>query len=975
MSKTSLDWPRWLYRLLLFGSMVLSGLAPAHAQIASFNLSAAAAPVTGWTNLAGNSADSVLTATAGGVTISSVATGNWAPFDGTCAINGYGAYPGTYFPIGVMSNGWYQYNGASYNLALYNALMPQFELTGLNPDSTYILRMSGSNGAGLNDDPTVYTVAGTSVYASQNLNAGGNTSQGVTFTAISPDATGMIRIYVNCTSGTQLAAINGIQIFPGSAQVGTPTVAITSPTNGTIISEGGNLAIQATASETGQTIAKVEFYADTTKIGEVDTAPYNFTWVGPDPGPYQLTAKATDNVGTINTASINVDVTSLNYYWSTTGNIGNNGDSNFVGNVDSVRLGFRTKDIERMTITATGNVGIGTIAPTAQFHTTGSVRLAGLGNDSTGADPRVLVSDNSGNLSYRSATSATGLPIGDGLGESASGALTVGDTVSGYGPHSFTANRYQYLNGNMYSIGGSVNNPVTNPNFRIYDNGDLTAGTTMDRSVNTTGQTGLRYYSKLGMLQIGASDWLDTTVNPIVYGIWPSSGLLINSDTPNVFKGRMLNTVFAGDANTFDSLNYMEDCLIAARASHFGGNPPVSITTTIIAGYGNSITAGVDHSIITGSGHNISQNLSIDNISGSNHIAMAPANGVLVAGSNNQFGAVGQFLSGQNLVNKTAFGATLGNANVNFTTQSFPGLTTTIGSNYPLFVLGNSSSNDSSIRSNALTVLYNGRTQINTTGFSNALTQTNVTPKAALEVVSTNTGVLLPKLNTTQRNAIVTADLQNGLLLYNTDSSVFQFYNGSAWNTVGAGVNSSAVVGWSSGGNAGTNPATNFIGTTDTERLVFRTDNIERMTILSSGAVGIGTSVMPASDAQLAVNGTVYTTKVHVTQTGWPDYVFDKGYSLPSLANVEKYIRLHRHLPGMISADEIRQQRLDLGDNQSALLKKIEELTLYLIEEHKKADDQQKEIERLREQNKRLDDQQKEIDQLKAMLEKVTGSK
>jgi hypothetical protein len=270
--------------------------------------------------------------------------------------------------------------------------------------------------------------------------------------------------------------------------------------------------------------------------------------------------------------------------------------------------------------------------------------------------------------------------------------------------------------------------------------------------------------------------------------------------------------------------------------------------------------------------------------------------------------------------------------------------------------------------------LYNGRTQINTTGFSNALTQTNVTPKAALEVVSNNTGVLLPKLNTTQRNAIVTADLQNGLLLYNTDSSVFQFYNGSAWNTVGAGV-SGAVVGWSSGGNSGTNPATNFIGTTDTERLVFRTDDIERMTILSSGAVGIGTSVMPASDAQLAVNGTVYTTKVHVTQSGWPDYVFDKGYSLPSLVSVEKYIRLHRHLPGMISADEIRQQRLDLGDNQSALLKKIEELTLYLIEEHKKADDQQKEIERLREQNKRLDDQQKEIDQLKAMLEKVTGSK
>ena len=399
------------------------------AQIASFNFSAAAAPVTGWTNLAGNASASVLTATAGGITISSVATANWAPFDGTCAINGYGAYPGTYFPVGVMSNGWYQYNATGQTQAEYNAAIPQFKLSGLNPDSTYILRMSGSNGAGINDNPTVYTVAGTSVYASQYLNAGGNTSQGVTFTAISPDDTGTIRIYVNTNSSTQLAAINGIQIFYGSAPVGTPTVAITAPTNGTIISEGGNLAIQATASEPGQTITKVEFYADTTKIGEVDAAPYNFTWVGPDPGPYQLTAKATDNVGTINTASINVDVTSLNFYWSTTGNIGNNGDSNFVGNVDSVRLGFRTKNIERLTILPTGNVGIGTKTPTAQFHTTGTVRLAGLTSDST--KTRVLVSDTSGNLFYQNVSSLNG--------------------------------RWQYANGTVYDSADNIAIGTSNP--------------------------------------------------------------------------------------------------------------------------------------------------------------------------------------------------------------------------------------------------------------------------------------------------------------------------------------------------------------------------------------------------------------------------------------------------------------------------------------------------------------------------------
>jgi hypothetical protein len=150
----------------------------------------------------------------------------------------------------------------------------------------------------------------------------------------------------------------------------------------------------------------VEFYEDTTKIGEVDAAPYNFTWVGPDPGLYTITAKATDNVGTINTAVVNIGVQSLNFYWSTTGNIGNNGDSTFIGNVDSVRLDFRTKDIQRMSITATGNIGIGTISPTAQLHTTGSVRLAGLTSDST--KTRVLVSDTSGNLFYRNASTISG---------------------------------------------------------------------------------------------------------------------------------------------------------------------------------------------------------------------------------------------------------------------------------------------------------------------------------------------------------------------------------------------------------------------------------------------------------------------------------------------------------------------------------------------------------------------------------------
>lgn len=393
---------------LLSSLLLLAVLATQRsvAQIASFSF-AGPDSAPGWTNISGDPALGVQTATAGGVTLSSVATANWSPnSNGNCAYNYGGASGASYFPPAVMNNSWIQYNGANYNLALYNAAIPQIELTGLNHDSTYILRMSGSTQFNYGTT-TQYTVAGLTVYGSQQLTTYNNTTQGVTFANVKPDASGMIRVYVNATAGNSFAWISGLQLFSGTAtNVGMPVVVLTAPANGTTQSEGGNFGITATASENGGTISKVEFYADTTKIGEADAAPYTMTWTDPDPGTYVLTAKATDAVGTIATASANVGVRSLNYFWSTTGNIATGGDTSFVGTVDSNRLAFRTKNVERMSILPTGNIGIGTNTPTAQFHTTGSVRLAGVTADST--KNRVLVSDTSGNLYYRNASTLTG---------------------------------------------------------------------------------------------------------------------------------------------------------------------------------------------------------------------------------------------------------------------------------------------------------------------------------------------------------------------------------------------------------------------------------------------------------------------------------------------------------------------------------------------------------------------------------------
>jgi len=107
----------------------------------------------------------------------------------------------------------------------------------------------------------------------------------------------------------------------------------------------------------------------------------------------------------------------------------------------------------------------------------------------------------------------------------------------------------------------------------------------------------------------------------------------------------------------------------------------------------------------------------------------------------------------------------------------------------------------------------------------------------------------------------------------------------------------------------------------------------ELMTILGTGNVGIGTT---SPQGKLAVNGYIYSKKVIVTQSGWSDYVFHPGYHLRSLPEVEKFIQKQQHLPDVPSVADVEKDGIDLGDNQATLLRKIEELTLYVIAQDKK---------------------------------------
>lgn len=100
----------------------------------------------------------------------------------------------------------------------------------------------------------------------------------------------------------------------------------------------------------------------------------------------------------------------------------------------------------------------------------------------------------------------------------------------------------------------------------------------------------------------------------------------------------------------------------------------------------------------------------------------------------------------------------------------------------------------------------------------------------------------------------------------------------------------------------------------------------------SNGNVGIGTTT---PDTKLAVNGTIHSKEVKVDLLGWPDYVFKPTYQLPKLSEVKSYIDQNQHLPDMPSEAEVKKDGINLGEMVKLQTKKIEELTLYLIEQNK----------------------------------------
>jgi len=148
------------------------------------------------------------------------------------------------------------------------------------------------------------------------------------------------------------------------------------------------------------------------------------------------------------------------------------------------------------------------------------------------------------------------------------------------------------------------------------------------------------------------------------------------------------------------------------------------------------------------------------------------------------------------------------------------------------------------------------------------------------------------------------------------------------------------------------NYAMQFSGSFFDQDLYFRKTNDNatqawsKVLLEIDGKVGIGTAT---PNEKLAVNGKIRAKEIKVepNPATWPDYVFEAGYQVGTLEELERYIKTNKHLPEMPTAKEVAINGVELGEMNRLLLKKVEELTLLLIDQGKKNEKQDETINKL----------------------------
>jgi hypothetical protein len=143
-----------------------------------------------------------------------------------------------------------------------------------------------------------------------------------------------------------------------------------------------------------------------------------------------------------------------------------------------------------------------------------------------------------------------------------------------------------------------------------------------------------------------------------------------------------------------------------------------------------------------------------------------------------------------------------------------------------------------------------------------------------------------------------------------------------------------------------------FMFLANSGKVGINTDNpTAQLTVNGNMLIGDPSVVcIPNANYKLFVQTGILTEKVRVAvncSANWADYVFAPDYKLMPLPELEKYVNENKHLPNIPSAEEVVKEGMDVGQMTSKLLEKVEEMSLYIIEQNKKIEALEKKVETL----------------------------
>ena len=154
----------------------------------------------------------------------------------------------------------------------------------------------------------------------------------------------------------------------------------------------------------------------------------------------------------------------------------------------------------------------------------------------------------------------------------------------------------------------------------------------------------------------------------------------------------------------------------------------------------------------------------------------------------------------------------------------------------------------------------------------------------------------------------------------------------------------------------------NFVEADDPFLFNFLQTNYNLQLSFHKGKMGIGT--ITTGNHRLAVEGSIGAREIKVEASGWSDFVFEKEYDLPTLTEVEQHIKEKGHLENIPSAKEVEKNGFYLGEMDAKLLQKIEELTLYTIQQEKALHAKDVKLKKLEDETEKLKERLARIEAL-----------